>query len=156
VSERARADIHTHTHTHTQRLFNFPASLFRFGTKDHSFAGFIVDLLTYSPEDRITPAEALRHPFMAKLFPFFLAQDGTEVTVPLPTSPLTPATAAAHVGVSTCLYALPPHMPFSHCVCCRRLARFWQLIASTCVAHTAKLNRWHPGTFFERRSVPPR
>lgn len=50
----------------------------KFGTKDSSFAGFILGLLAYSPERRLTPAAALRHPFMARLFPFSLAVTASE------------------------------------------------------------------------------
>jgi serine/threonine protein kinase len=40
--------------------------------KDQDLASFLSGLLDYDPHSRLTPKEALFHPFISKLFPFRL------------------------------------------------------------------------------------
>lgn len=48
----------------SQGLKNLTA---RLRTTDKLFATFVYDILTYDPAERLDPAKALRHPFMAKV-----------------------------------------------------------------------------------------
>lgn len=48
----------------SQGLKNLTA---RLRTTDKLFAAFVYDILAYDPAERLDPAKALRHPFMAKV-----------------------------------------------------------------------------------------
>eukprot|EP00037_Helgoeca_nana_P018602 m.178007 g.178007 ORF g.178007 m.178007 type:complete len:908 (+) comp24503_c0_seq11:47-2770(+) len=83
----------------------------KLGTKDTGFAGFILELLAYSPEERLAPHKALRHPFMAHLFPFNLVFDDDRLLSDAAKRSVSPADespeAVEHRGFVTVQRATP-------------------------------------------------
>lgn len=86
IRVRDNVDICTPSPAQERRRDHIKSIAERLGTKDRTFAAFVVDMLAYSPEQRLTPVAALQHAFMAPLFPFGLCVD---------TPPQTPHTGDA-------------------------------------------------------------
>jgi len=61
------------------------------GSKDLPFASFLAGLLEPDPTRRLTPVQALRHTFLAPLFPFRFAIGPDSPAAAYPSLPVIPA-----------------------------------------------------------------
>eukprot|EP00041_Stephanoeca_diplocostata_P003379 m.33929 g.33929 ORF g.33929 m.33929 type:complete len:854 (-) comp14273_c0_seq2:190-2751(-) len=75
IPRQDNADMYSPSPAREQHRRQVKRMAERLGTTDRAFATFVVEMLTYAPEQRLTPVGALQHAFMAPLFPFGLCAD---------------------------------------------------------------------------------